>query len=87
MDRITKRSKNSTRFTVNRVYQPARFERELLAQVFGIVEHGDRKGFARGDAHHEPVVSAVNSESNGQFATAIVGVNNPIQIIELEEVA
>lgn len=86
MDQITKRSENSARFAVNQVYQPARIERELLAQVFDLVEQGGRKDFALGDSRQEPAVSAVNAESNRQFATSIVGVN-PSQIIELEEVA
>jgi hypothetical protein len=87
MDQITKRRTNKTRFTVNRVYQPARIECELLAQIFDLVEQGGRKDFALGDTRQEPVVSAVNAESNGLSATSNFGVNNPIQIIELEEVA
>lgn len=87
MDQITKRSANRTHFAVNRVYRPARIERELLAQIFDLVEQGGRKDFSLGDARQEPVVSAVNAESNGVSATSIVGVNNPIQIIELEAVA
>lgn len=87
MDQITKRSENRTRFAVNRSYQPARIERELLAQVFDLVEQARRKDFAHGDSRQEPVVSAVNAESNGQFATSIIGVNNSIQIVEMEEVA
>lgn len=87
MDQVTKRSENSTRFAVNRVYQPARIERELLAQVFDLVEQARRKDFALGDARQGPVVRAANAESNCQFATSVVGVNNPIQIVEMEEVA
>lgn len=87
MDQITKRSANSTRFAVNRVYQPARIERELLAQIFDLVEQGGRSDFSLGDARQEPAVSAVNTVSNDQFATSIVGVNNSSQIVELEEVA
>jgi len=83
MDQITKRIANSTRFAVNRVYQPARIERELLAQIFDLVEQGGRKDVAR----QEPLVSAFNAEPNGQFAPSTFGVNNSNQIVELEEVA
>jgi len=87
MDQITKRSESRTRFAVNRVYQPARIERELLAQVFDLVQQGGRKDLALGDSSQEPAVSAGNAESSRQFVTSIVVVNNSSQIIELEEVA
>lgn len=86
MDQITKRSANSTRLAVNRVYQPARIERELLAKVFDLVELGGRKDFALDDSRQGLVASAVGAQSNGQITTSSVGVNNPSHVIELEEV-
>ena len=58
MDQITKPSTNGTRFAVSRVYQPARIERELLAQIFDLVERGVRQDFEPGGATQEPVVIA-----------------------------
>ncbi len=84
MDQITKRSTNGTRFSVNRIYQPARIERELLAQIFDLMERGGRKDFEPGGAAQEPVVIAARLRSSDQVATSIVGVNNPSRITELE---
>jgi len=87
MDQIAKRSENRTRFAVNRVYQPARIERELLAQVFDLVQQGGCKASALSDSSQEPAFSAGNAESSCQFVTSIVVVNGSSQIVELEEVA
>jgi len=87
MDQITKRSTNGTRFPVSRVYQPARIERELPAQIFDLVDCGGRKDFEPGGATQEPVVIAARVRSADQIATLIVGVNNPSRITELEDVA
>ena len=87
MDQLTKRSTNGTRFAVNRVYQPARIERELLAQIFDLVERGGRRSSESGDATQEPVVIAARVQSTDRIATSIVGVNNPSRITELEDVA
>lgn len=87
MDQITKRSTNGTRFAVNRVYQPARIERELLAQIFDLVERGGGKDLEPGSATQEPVVIAARVRSTDQIATSIVGIKSPSRIIELEDVA
>ncbi len=87
MDQIRKRSTNSTQFAVNRIYQPARIERVVLAQIFDLVERGGQKDFESGGATQEPVVIAARVRSTGQIATSIVGVNNPSWITELEDVA
>ena len=87
MDQISKQVVDSTRFAINRVYQPARIERELLAQIFDLVEQGGRKNFAFGDAPQEPAIRVANAGLKGHFAPTIFGIDNPTQIVELEEVA
>lgn len=87
MDQITKRSTNGTRFAVSRVYQPARIERELLAQIFDLVERGGGKDFEPSGVTQEPVIIAARVRSTDHVATSIVGVNNPSRITELEDVA
>ena len=87
MDQITKRNESCTRFAINRVYQPARIERELLAQIFDLVQQGGRKDLVLGDSRQEPSISAVNANSSRQVVTSNVVVNSSSQIIELGEVA
>ena len=87
MDQTRNRSADSTRFAVNRVYQPARIERELIAQIFDLVEQSGRKNFALGDAPQKPAIGVANAGLKGRLATSLVGVNDPTQIIELEKVA
>lgn len=87
MDQITKHSTNGTRFAVSRVYQPARIERELLAQIFDLVERGVRQDFEPGGATQEPVVVAIRVRSTDQVASSIVSINNASRTTELEDVA
>ena len=87
MDQISRRSTNGTRFAVNRIYQPARIERELLAQIFDLVERGRRKDLEPGRETQETVVIAARVRSADQIATSIASVNNSSRITELEDVA
>ena len=87
MDQITKPSTNGTRFAVSRVYQPARIERELLAQIFDLVERGVRQDFEPGGATQERVVIATRVRSTDQVVSSIVSINNASRTTELEDVA
>ena len=87
MNQITKQGTNGTRFAVSRVYQPARIERELLAQIFDLMERRGREEFEPSGATQEPVVIAARVRSTGQIPTSIVGVSNPSWITELEDAA
>ena len=59
MDRVTKCARQDASFAVIRNFQPARIERELLAQVFEIV--------GRGSSHQVDV--STNGQMHGDSAT------------------
>lgn len=87
MDQITKRSTNGTRLAVSRDYQPTRIERELLAQIFDLVERGGRKDSEPSDAPQELVVIAARLRSADPVAASITGVKTAFRVAELEDVA
>jgi hypothetical protein len=87
MDQVTKRSTNGTRLAVSRDYQPARIERELLAQIFDLVERGGRKDSEPYDAPQEQVVIAARFRSEDTIAAAMTGVRSDFRVTELEDVA
>jgi len=87
MNQASKQSTISARIAVNRDYQPARIERELLAQIFDLVEQRVRKNFTLGDVRQQSGVSAASAGSTDHVTTSIVSDNHPTQIMDLEEVA
>lgn len=87
MDQITKRSTNGTRLAVSRHYQPARIERELLAQIFDLVERGGRKDSEPYDTPQEQVVIAARFRSEDTIAASMTGVRSAFRVTELEDVA
>ena len=87
MDQITKQRTNGARFAVSRVYQPSRIERELLAQIFDLVERGVRQDFEPDGATQEPVVIATRVRSTDQVVPSIARINNSSRTTELEDVA
>lgn len=87
MDQVTKRSTNGTRLAVSRDYQPARIERELLAQIFDLVDRGARNDSEPYDAPQEQVVIAARFRSEDTIAASMSGVRSAFRVTELEDVA
>ncbi len=87
MDQVTKRSTNGTRLAVSRDYQPARIERELLAQIFDLVERGARKDSEPYDAPQEQVVIAARFRLEDTIAASMSSVRSDFRVTELEDVA
>jgi|688.fasta_scaffold157838_2 hypothetical protein len=87
MDQVTKRRANGTRLAVSRDYQPARIERELLAQIFDLVERGVRKDSEPYDAPQEQVVIAARFRLENTIAASMTGGRNALCVTELEDVA
>jgi hypothetical protein len=70
MDLVTKRGQQGARFAVIRNYQPARIERELLAQVFEIVGRGSSHQVAVGtDGRIRGVLTTEPIEEDGTATT------------------
>ena len=87
MDQVTKRSTNGTRLAATRNYQPARIERELLAQIFDLVDRGVRKDSEPYDAPQEQVVIAARFRLGNTIAASMTGGNSAVRVTELEDVA
>jgi hypothetical protein len=87
MDQVTKRSTNGTRLAVSRDYQPARIERELLAQIFDLVERGVRKDSEPYDAPQEQAIIAARFRSEDTIGASMTGVRSVFSVTELEDVA
>lgn len=87
MDQLRKQSALSTRFAVNRDYQPARIERELLAQVFDLVKQNGLRVFSPGDGRHQPAITAASDGSQDLLASSSGITNDSPEVNELEEVA
>ena len=87
MDQVTKRSTNGTRLAVSRDYHPARIERELLAQIFDLVERGGRKDSEPYDAPEEQVIIASRFRSEDTIAASMTGVRIAFRVTELEDAA
>ena len=87
MNQITKQGTNGTRFAVSRVYQPARIERELLAQVFDLAGRGCNDHFEPSDDGQESAAMTVDGRSQGRLDSAVFSRNGRSQFAVLEDVA
>jgi hypothetical protein len=87
MDQVTKRSTNGTPLAINRDYRPARIERELLAQIFDLVDRGVRKDSEPYDAPQEKVAIAARFRLENTIAVSMTGGRNALCVTELEDVA
>lgn len=69
MDAAIKRGGKDAGFAVIRNYAPARIERQLLAQVFDIVQHGDPLHMASLN-HSDSVLDSTFSATLGEDSAA-----------------
>lgn len=87
MNQITKPVANAARYAVIRCFQPARIERELLAQVFDLVGRGKSDHFESSDYCQEPTGMAVNGDLKGGHAASFLSVNRHLPIAVMEDAA
>ena len=78
---------DGNRSAVIRHYEPTRIERELLAQIFDLVERGGRKDSEPYDAPQEQVVIAARFRSEDTIAASMTGVRSVFRVTEPEDVA
>lgn len=83
----TNHNTNNIRYAVNRCYQPARIERELLAKVFGLVGRGNNAYCEPGDDDLEPTDMDAQKGPYVSSATSLFDTNSQSIIATLEDAA
>ena len=83
----TNRIAINARYAVIRCYQPARIERELLAQIFTLAGRGNDAPCEPGDDDLEPTNMAVIGLFNAAGAASIFDTNSQSPSAALEDVA
>lgn len=78
---------SDTRYAVIRCYQPARIERELLAQVFDLAGRGSEARYDPGDDDVETTDMAVQEFPNVGCAASFFDANSHSLIATLEDAA
>ncbi len=84
---LTKRIANNTRYAVIRSYQPARIERELLAQVFDLAGRGSDVLSEPGDGDLETTDIAAEGLVNVGCATSLFESKSQPPIATLKDAA
>ena len=87
MAKRTNRIANNTRYAVIRCYQPARIERELLAQVIDLAGRGNDARCELGDGHHLLADMAIPRFPNVSCVASHFDSNSQSPIATLEDAA